>query len=567
MTNFTKESFIAAKQRSEEIVENYNLLRNEEDAMNNRAYAQARQIVRKMIAEQSGSEYALLSPSGKADVNKVADAKVTAIKKVATQIIGKIKAKKPSTRLGSFVAGSKLDNEGAEEHGEFKESLNRLFSEKFKATANDDMDDKGKKKEPLIDPKSKKPNAITYFNKFGESVSNALLNKSNKSGISFNILGEVYCRGLETWNESVNISQQQYAFARVNSYINQGKTYFKEDADLHLDDHPNCGTPDCCGQCNDEVEELDEQVKVTIKKQTSDHPNVSQRDVTYDVYHDGKYHKTFKDINDALDHKEKVEGLNENAWNQLGQTKPVGGTLPAPKRGSVPKHGQKFSGGDLVVAHSGPHAGEVHKVTSSRAGGVTMVNPNGHKYDSVTVRAKHEHVSPANDAQKAKYHADAKAFSDRVKALGEEAEQVDEFVSKEDKKKLAGKIEMLRAQDIPPKTLHRIASKVYKRADSKLKQEAALTEPQSKDPIKPSSRFRGTDSLTKIYKKDTPGQALNNSFEATFNENVKSALKEPVIMPAIRKADGTYTPARVEWKKTNKKIIASGNVSDGEPSV
>ena len=456
MTNFTKESFIAAKQRSEEIVENYNLLRNEEDAMNNRAYAQARQIVRKMIAEQSGSEYALLSPSGKADVNKVADAKVTAIKKVATQIIGKIKAKKPSTRLGSFVAGSKLDNEGAEEHGEFKESLNRLFSEKFKAPPKDDMDDKGKKKEPLIDPKSKKPNAITYFNKFGESVSNALLNKSNKSGISLDILGEVYCRGLETWNESVNISQQQYAFARVNSYINQGKTYFNEDADLHLDDHPNCGTSDCCGQCNKEVE-ISEKVEVTIKKQTSDEPNVSKRHVTYDVYHDGKYHKTFNDINDALDHKENMQK--------------------------------------------------------------------------------------------------------------EEVEQVVEFVSKEDKKKLAGKIEMLRAQDIPPKTLHRIASKVYKRADSKLKQEAALTEPQSKDPIKPSSRFRGTDSLTKIYKKDTPGQALNNSFEATFNENVKSALKEPVIMPAIRRADGTYTPARVEWKKTNKKIIASGNVSDGEPSV
>ena len=56
----------------------------------------------------------------------------------------------------------------------------------------------------------------------------------------------------------------------------------------------------------DEEVEISEKVKVTIKKQTSDHPNVSQRHVTYDVYHDGEYHKTFKDINDAMDHKEKM---------------------------------------------------------------------------------------------------------------------------------------------------------------------------------------------------------------------------------------------------------------------
>jgi len=184
----------------------------------------------------------------------------------------------------------------------------------------------------------------------------------------------------------------------------------------------------------EEAEQIDELKKKTmsnyIRRASSDAANYAYtagmkdfgKGINKDEYHD-KATKRLKGISMAAQKlaKEDVE-LEENAWNQLGQTKPVGGTLPAPKKGSVPKHGQKFSSGDLVVAHSGPHAGEVHKVTASRAGGVTMVNPNGHKYDSVTVKAKHEHVSPANDAQKAKYHADSKAFADRVKALGEEAE-------------------------------------------------------------------------------------------------------------------------------------------------
>ena len=51
---------------------------------------------------------------------------------------------------------------------------------------------------------------------------------------------------------------------------------------------------------------MSKKIEVTIKKVTSDEPNVSKRNVSYDVYHNGNYHKTFNDINDALDHKEKM---------------------------------------------------------------------------------------------------------------------------------------------------------------------------------------------------------------------------------------------------------------------
>jgi hypothetical protein len=91
------------------------------------------------------------------------------------------------------------------------------------------------------------------------------------------------------------------------------------------------------------------------------------------------------------------EFVTENAWNQLGQKKPVGDILPAPAKGVVPKHGKKFKEGDSVIPHTGPHAGERHVVTSSRAGGVNMVyrgKSGNDKYNSITVRAKHEHLSP-----------------------------------------------------------------------------------------------------------------------------------------------------------------------------
>jgi len=44
---------------------------------------------------------------------------------------------------------------------------------------------------------------------------------------------------------------------------------------------------------------------VKIKKVTTKEENVSRRQVSYDVYVDGEYRKTFDDIIDALDYGEK----------------------------------------------------------------------------------------------------------------------------------------------------------------------------------------------------------------------------------------------------------------------
>lgn len=52
---------------------------------------------------------------------------------------------------------------------------------------------------------------------------------------------------------------------------------------------------------------LEEKIKVEIKKVSSNESNVSDRHISYDIHVDGKYHTTHNDINDALDHKERIE--------------------------------------------------------------------------------------------------------------------------------------------------------------------------------------------------------------------------------------------------------------------
>jgi nicotinic acid mononucleotide adenylyltransferase len=67
-----------------------------------------------------------------------------------------------------------------------------------------------------------------------ESAEAALRKKAEKSGISYGTLKKVYDRGMAAWRTGhrPGATQQQWAFARVNSYITKGKTYHTADSDL-----------------------------------------------------------------------------------------------------------------------------------------------------------------------------------------------------------------------------------------------------------------------------------------------------------------------------------------------
>lgn len=143
---------------------------------------------------------------------------------------------------------------------------------------------------------------------------------------------------------------------------------------------------------------------------------------------------------------ESVE-LHENPFNQRLQKAPGGETLPAPAKGTVEKHGRKFKEGDMVVPHTGPHAGVPHRVTTARAGTVDidpMVSLNKHKYDNTTIRASHEHLSPYKKPMKEETLLDEASFGGSS-FFGSEMNRL----SKEAKKKAADK----KSEPVTSKTL------------------------------------------------------------------------------------------------------------------
>lgn len=192
----------------------------------NKAYSAARQLVRNRLAESAGAEYEKLGPSDKMNVDRAVEEKQAHIKKIALKLIPQI-ANHEKKRMDSFHNGSPLTNYGSPEKDDMHEALNKKFASK--------IDTSKKKKE---DVKGGKNPHIQMHNTFGEEVATdsavykAIVKKAEKSGVDINTLGEVYNRGMSVWYEDTNVSQQQYAFARVNSFINKGKSYFNEDNDL-----------------------------------------------------------------------------------------------------------------------------------------------------------------------------------------------------------------------------------------------------------------------------------------------------------------------------------------------
>ena len=77
-----------------------------------------------------------------------------------------------------------------------------------------------------------------YRAMYGEETINekieGLKNKSEKSGVSYGILKQVYDRGMAAWKTGhrPGTTPQQWAFARVNSFLTGGKTRTTADKDL-----------------------------------------------------------------------------------------------------------------------------------------------------------------------------------------------------------------------------------------------------------------------------------------------------------------------------------------------
>ena len=205
-----------------------------------RAFVKAREAVRTRLAGQVGADYHQLGPSEKIRIDKMLDKKTVMIKKIAQRLLPRVRTAEMK-RLQSYIQGKKLVNAGQGEGRTVTESLNKLglntpgdIHEAIKGVL-----------ENTYDPRLVAVKKNFSMNKLVEALDSmiddkieiteqcmyALQEKATKSGIKLSTLTEVFARGYKS-NSKPHLLPEQVGFARVNSFINKGKTYYTEDKDL-----------------------------------------------------------------------------------------------------------------------------------------------------------------------------------------------------------------------------------------------------------------------------------------------------------------------------------------------
>jgi len=145
------------------------------------------------------------------------------------EILGK---KKPIVSEGKNYYTGLSSSTKKKRKAEFKRGAEKHWKDPS-AYPDDHTGDEGKKTR-----KSKYTKAAEKLGLAGdalsESADSSLRKKAEKSGIPFSILKQVYNRGMAAWRTGhrPGASQQQWAHARVNSFLTGGKTRSTADKDL-----------------------------------------------------------------------------------------------------------------------------------------------------------------------------------------------------------------------------------------------------------------------------------------------------------------------------------------------
>lgn len=171
-----------------------------ESNIKKRAFALARQILRKKIAGGRGAEYQTLGPTEKEAIDKQLDKRKALIKKIAARLMPRVKQSEQH-RLQSFLKGAAMKN------------IDEAFEKKF---AN-------KKKK-----KTGESGYIKILDKFSEESEldtkayKALVRKADKYEVDLDIVAEIYNSAFDDYDYAdTTLSEQQFAFARVNHELNE----------------------------------------------------------------------------------------------------------------------------------------------------------------------------------------------------------------------------------------------------------------------------------------------------------------------------------------------------------
>ena len=231
------------------------------DVLQKRARKAAIQKTRERVAGEKGKKYSELSLSARQAIDKRVQKQAGIVNKLATKLLPSVKkkelerVKRARTNEELALAEGKTevrqdpdikDREGTQPavyySGDMKKPTKKKRAAAFAKQAKmADDDPKAYKPAPGDASAKTKPSKYTkkYKQMFGEEDQldekiKGLEKKSEKSGIAYGILKKVYDRGMAAWKTGhrPGTTPQQWAFARVNSFITGGKTRTTADADL-----------------------------------------------------------------------------------------------------------------------------------------------------------------------------------------------------------------------------------------------------------------------------------------------------------------------------------------------
>lgn len=468
-----------------------------------RAVSHARNIVKKRFAARKGTPYAELTTAEKIQVDTAVAKKTKLIQKIAARLLPRIR-KAEFERMKSFRSGSPLKDlstqnpksqgimpKVTEEMSELFNSLNTQDATSLIGIIENTIEQFKNNNDPMGEQLKKMLSAVLPE----DVVTESLLKKSDKTGIAFSTLKEVFERGEYDWDSSNRMTQEQYAFARVNSYIGKGKAWHM-DADLREEKIVN--------------KKLDESFA------------------------------SFLEIQEKRGLWDNIHAKRERIKRGSGERMRKPGSKGAPTA-------QNFKDAQESVA-------------SDKRKKIELVDR-----------------PPADQGVKSRQAEIQKKIIDEARAPG--TAYVKPHIEKGSTKQSGWK-----ASDKWGKV------KYFRNEFKASAEKHAFKEDTAAD------REIGTDKLVKKYKKDTPGQSLDESFNMAWTsgigvtlsaadcgiaikggfalhpdvieqmdaieEDVVAADKKPVYLPPRRHKDGSYGKASTAMRKTGKKIIDAEEPED-----
>jgi hypothetical protein len=385
----------------------------------------------------------------------------------------------------------------------------------------------------------------------------SLYKKSQNSGISVDILEEVYRRGYRCWTEVFGGTQDSFAFDRVNSFIAGG---FAAQLDEDLRNwfnpkHPEGGWKridskgNVVGPCAREPGEPkpkcmsnEKRSKLTQKERAAAvaakrrHDPVADRSVKggkpVNVSNFGKG----KISEDYLE--EKNTPTNPSLWSKaklLARSK-FDVYPSAYANGWAAKWYKSKGGGWKSVSEENieEKCWDNYKQVGMKKKGNRMV-PN-----CVPVKEDEELNKPImTPGQLAKKHG--KTINTINKALKKGTKVEGEHTTDKDEAKRIASAHIGEKPDY------------YTKLDKAGLEEKITQEPHSKDKKKSASRFDASDELVSIYKHDTPGQSMKEETLEIIKRIIREQLEENIV-------EATYKGKKVPLNKPMKGDVKKSKV-------